>query len=197
MGRKGAPSRHGGGRHTGKDETPDVHWCFGTFTCDGTGAIRTLDRQGREILGYGTTHGSPAGSFEKIFGIVPSLRASMYDVMRNDSGRFLGEITVRKKDGSTGLILVSEKLRLDGAGRLVGTEGIFTEVSEERRWERELFTISKNMSGTLDEQEIIDRIAIDLWRLTGCRLTAVVLFDEDAIRVHARSPFKLSRKRED
>ncbi len=196
MGKKKESVRPDDKPNTGSCELPGVFGIFGRFTCDGSGAVRTLDRPGREILDLDNEDESP-GSFEETFGIVPSVRASMYEVMKNDSGRFLGEITVRKKDGSSGLILVSEKLQFDGAGRLVGSEGIFAEVSEERRWERELFTIAKNMSGTLDEQEIIDRIALDLWRLTGCPITAVVLFDEDALRVHARSPMKLSRKREE
>jgi|GEM_PF-5208194 len=166
---------------------------YGSFRCTGKDIVVELDRSGKDILGINGSALSKGVRFREVFGLSASERRKMLKTMREDSGRFLGEMTISRPDGNNSVVLISEILSIDEGGRISGSEGSLVDVTLERKWEKELFNIARNIGGSLDEGKIIDRIAIDLSRMTGCHTCAVVMFDEDGIKAHVRSSRKIGK----
>jgi len=165
----------------------------GTFSCSEKDIVLELDNNAREILGIERGVSIRSKRFREVFGLRSDDRRNMLKAMREDSGRFLGEITLSLSSGRERVVLLSETLKIDERGRHSGSTGTFVDVTMDRKWEREFFNIARNIGGTLDEGKIIDRVAIDLSRLTGCHTCSVVMFDEDGIKAHIRSSVKISK----
>ncbi|MFQ6102854.1 MAG: ATP-binding protein [Candidatus Glassbacteria bacterium] len=166
---------------------------YGSFSCNRGDRIVALDRAGVKILGLPECAEYRGLHFKDVFGVRPSERERILRSMKDDSGRFLGEVAISRPDGSTGVLLLNEVFKKSEDQMEGGSEGTFIDVTSERKWEKELFNIARNLGGTLDEGQIIDRIALDLSRVTGFGICSVVLFDEDGIKIHTRSPVKLGK----
>jgi signal transduction histidine kinase len=156
--------------------------------------VISIDARSRAILGGGRAEKREGRLFVEVFRVRPAERKRIRKAMRSDSGRFLGEVVYEKADRETGILLLWEERIRSGRGGDGGSVGFFTDVTEERMWEREIAKGGREIAGSLDEEAIIDRIAIILSRVVGCEVCSVVVFDEDGIKVNVRSPERIGLK---
>lgn len=160
---------------------------YGHFSCDARDTVVSIDTVALGLLGRRKDKRGTGRSFVEVFRVGPSERARIHRAMRKDSGRFLGEVNYERESGEAGVLLLWEE-RMGKEGALPGgSEGFFTDVTETRKWEKELVMVGREIAGSLDEEAIVDRIAIVLSRVSGCRVCSVVVFDEDGIKANVRS----------
>jgi signal transduction histidine kinase len=179
------------GRKTRRPSGENREGCpvgYGRFRCDGDDRIVALDAKSRAIIGGRGRGPGRSLSFVETFRVRPAERKRIRRIMRRDSGHFLGEVDYEREDGENGILLLWEQRVAGERGGREGSAGYFTDVTAQRKWERELARVSREIVGSLDQEAIIDRVAVMLSCVIGCRLCSLVVFDEDGIKAHVRSP---------
>ncbi len=156
-------------------------------------AERLYGWRAEEVLGRQVSELIPAGAGTEPTGHLEHLRAA---------GTWSGELSVRRRDGSTLSVLVTDSLvrGADGAG--LGIVRVAVDVSERRREEemlqtserrlRALFQHSSDMIAVLDERGIVRYVSPSVEAITGYTVDEVVgrsglraLHEEDVARMRA------------
>ena len=128
------------------DQIQDVY-----YRSDNEGRLVRASRSWATLFGYDDISECIGKSIADDFYVNPSDRKQLLEEIR-ENGKVTGyQVLLRKKDGTPVLVEASSHLYFDPAGKIIGIEGTFRDITERKRAEEELRAANEQLVASEEE----------------------------------------------
>ncbi len=118
------------------------------FKSDLAGNLIAVNSSGAELLGYDSTEAMIGLHIATHFFDPPEQRITLYQTLEKEGKVSSYEMTLKKRDGTKVPILTSAHFYFDENGKPKGLEGIFIDISEKKKAERQLERLNRKLVKT-------------------------------------------------
>ncbi len=134
------------------DNIPDVY-----YRTDREGRLSLVSPSGVRLLGYDSV-AEMLGRPNEFFWANPEERQTMLAILRDKGAVSDYEVLLRRRDGSTVQVSTSSRMYCDEQGMVQGVEGLFRDITERKRAEREARELQQQLLQA-QKMEAVGRLA--------------------------------------
>lgn len=134
------------------DNIPDVY-----YRTDRDGRLSLVSPSGVRLLGYDSV-AEMVGRPSESFWANPEERQAMLSILRDKGAVSDYEVLLRRRDGSTVQVSTSSRVYCDEQGAVQGVEGLFRDITERKRAEREARELQQQLLQA-QKMEAVGRLA--------------------------------------
>ncbi len=131
------------------------------YRCDLQGHITFVSPSGLRLLGYNDAREPIGKNIAKEYYYDPDDRAALLRKLSNDGEVVDYEVTLKHKDGSPVQVLTNSHFFYDKDGKILGVEGIFTDITQRKRAEESVRSSKKLLNDILQAASEFSIIATD------------------------------------